>query len=261
MGLVRIVLLASSVLFFIPMLVWGQGSGEEYAILLQDDFHDPEFSYNTWFRDVDGTGNVSFLDGYAFLNISAETDAGELANSGILTHGLPYRYAVLEIRLRCSDDNKMESDVGGGYRFWGFYEPTSKSFINFACASPESGEDYEGFRVLLAVGHEVKLWKRIDGVDIREWHTYKIIWEYSNVTFLVDEKIVATNPEAPQFGMGVRIMNENCRIRSPFPGGSNEFIDIPFDETIQIDYVRVLGVPEPVLLLILILLPAILHRR
>jgi hypothetical protein len=232
--------------------------------VLRDDFDDREFSDTLWFKDVDGTGNVSFLDGYAFLNISNETEAGELADSGILTHGLPYRYAIFEARLRCSDDNKMESDVGGGYRYWGFYDRTSKSFINFACASPESGEQYEGFRVFSAVGGDIKLWRRISGVDITEWHTYKIVWEPGNGTFLVDGEVVATTAEVPENGMGVVIHNTNREIRSPFHGHTYQYIDIPFDESIQIDYVHIFSVPETAilpLLPIVALLGFTLRRR
>jgi hypothetical protein len=175
---------------------------------------------------------------------------------------MAYRYAGFEIRLRCSDDNRMESDVGGGYRFWGFMDWTAGSGLEFICASPESSADVSGFHALSSVGGYLKMWEPISEIDIRDWHTYTIIWEPENATFLVDGEIVANTTQAPRYNMNAGIENTNLALsQAVFQSGVFERIAIPFNESIQVDYVHVFGVSEILPILAMIYLPVLFHPR
>jgi hypothetical protein len=113
---------------------------------------------------------------------------------------MPWLYKTMMVRLKCSNDNKMNSNLGGGTRWWGFVdflsgrEPLSKPRRNalyFKSGSPECEERDIGFSVESMVDEVVVFRKMITDIDIRDWHNYTIIWERGNATFMVDGKVVA----------------------------------------------------------------------
>jgi len=254
-------LLVLLVILSTPFLVFSEET------LFRDDFDDPKV-YNLWVNWEGGTGTVTFRDGYAFLNITEKTKAGDETDVVMSAPpgNLPHRYAGVEVRLRCSDDNRMESDVGGGWRHWGFWDAQGHSALQFSSASPESGTDFAGFHALSAAGGMVRMWEPITGIDITEWHTYTILWEPGNGTFLVDGEVVATTNKVYESNMYVAMGNTNIALRTPYYDGQlNGRIHVPFNTSMQVDYVHIFGIPETVLLpllsiLALFLLP-ILQRK
>ena len=115
-------------------------------LLLRDDFDDPEI-YNLWDKIEAGTGTITFRDGFAFLNTTNQTRADEGTAVGLWHQNRNfYRYAGVEIRLRCSDDNRMGSDIGGGWRLWGFWDFHAPHKLFFSCASPESPPEKTGLQ-------------------------------------------------------------------------------------------------------------------
>jgi hypothetical protein len=217
--------------------------GEE--TLLRDDFGNPDASRDIWLMSEDGTGTVTFRDGYNFINMTDQTKAGEFTDVNIHTPGnTPYRYAGMEIRLRCSDDNRLVSSVGGGWRGWGFIDWAGQSGLDFSSASPESGEENSGFRARSVTGGYTRLWKPITDIDITQWHTYTILWEPDNGTFLVDGVVVATTDRVPKTGMVAAVFNTNLALEKPYYQNGDELITVPFDSCIQVDYIHIYGVPE-----------------
>jgi len=224
---------------FLPLFVFGEET------ILRDNFDDPELSLNLWLLTEDDGGSITFRDGYAFLNITNQTQAGKATDIGIrATPGnLPFRHVIIETRLRCSDDNKLESDIGGGWRFWGFWDFPGQSSLQFHSASPESGKN-SGFHVISGVGGTIKFWENVTGIDMTEWHTYTIIWEPGNATYLVDGDAVANTDKVYGYNMDVVIANTNVVLESPLWYNVEDRIHVPYNTFIQIDYVHIFTIPE-----------------
>ena len=114
------------VLLSAPVVVSGQET------LLMDEFDDPEVSRQLWepspyvegfpLQRESGTGTITFRDGYAYLNSTDQTKADKNTIAALSSLHLAYKYTSMETRLRCSDDNQLESDVGAGLKFWGFWD-------------------------------------------------------------------------------------------------------------------------------------------
>jgi hypothetical protein len=256
------ILVCALVLLSAPVVVSGQET------LLMDGFDDPEASRQLWeptpytppgfpLAREKGTGTITFRDGFAFLNTTDQTKADGLAIAALSSTYQAYKYTSLETRLRCSDDNGLASDIGAGFRFWGFWDYHGGKFLYFQSASNESREDRVGFRAVCG-NSGLKLIEPITGIDMREWHTYTILWDQGNATFIVDGEVVATTNDAPKSSMALVIGNSN---RVPHNPGF--LIDVPFNQSIQVDYVHLFSANESALLSLLsfILLPAVLKKR
>ena len=226
-----------AVLFFI--LVYTNASVYGGETILRDDFTDPVFSGNLWYTHNNG-GLVGFTDGFAFINL---TEAKDGASTCIVDfwnrRTRPFKHMGFEIRLRCSDDNKMESEVGGGWRFWGFMDWDSDYGLGFGCASPEAGEGKSGLRAHSVIAGQTKFWGPIPGIDITNWHTYTVIWEPGNVTFLVDGKVVGATDKVPEVNLNLYLGNTNLVITAPYHVGGGAHMAVPFDTYMQIDYIRI----------------------
>ena len=241
------------VLLFAPVAAWGE------VTLFLEDFDDPELAH--W-SDQGGsrTGPVSMdyascsvHDGYGFLNLSG-TDPAEIDGTGgefKIYSTEYYLYAGLEMRMRLSSDNKLESDVGGGIRRWGFRSGATQWALTFTSqeegilpakdqwwGTEHPGREYLGFGLGSRINDEFSFHQNIEGVDLTEWHTYTILWEPEAATFLIDGDVVAVTTEVPQIPMKVYLRmasGENLTL----PCQTVEGEEICTDEYVQIDYVRI----------------------
>ncbi len=216
--------------------------GPEVHALFQDDF---DYQDTYWYRWEEGTGTASIRDGCAFLNLN-QTKGGAVAALDDMQGGRGHQWlhVSIEVRLRCSDDGKLEGDLGGATRAWGFADslPTHpENHLWFASCSPESDPSLEGFLVQVAVNNSLVLSRPVIGIDVRQWHNYTILWEPGNATFLVDDELILTTEEVPEVPMGMVVLTSNWVYRGPlYPGGNLQMIglmDLEHDSWIQVDRV------------------------
>jgi len=127
----------------------------------------------------------------------------------------------------------------------------------------KSDPEFQGLRAVSIVNREYRLLDPISGVDITDWHTYSVIWEEGNGTFLIDGETVATTSQVPERILEVWISNSGLRLAGPLDHVTALIGEISTDQCMQIDYIRLFTVPDPVptKILGLILLPALLRRR
>jgi hypothetical protein len=92
-------------------------------------------------------------------------------------------------------------------------------------------------------------------IDVTEWHTYTILWEPNEATFLVDGDVVATSDKPPRIHSHLVIDHRNYALPVPWCGGHlipSEYTggEIPEKEanlTIQVDYVHVFTTEERIM--------------
>ena len=233
-----------------------------YEVYLCEDFDDSLNSlFSHWFSDTNDIGFISVSKNSLFLNLSYEEYSPWYKGiCALSTRDYELlQFMGFEVRLRCSSDNKLESDVGGGLRSWGYQNGVGSglrdmgdygqglSRLSFESASVDSDWGTAGFRTLSLDNDKILFTQRIHGVDIREWHTYTILWRPGNATFLVDGLIVASTTEVPDEAMHAFIRNHvSARIDADF---DTQFITFPShqigseqfytDEFIQVDYVKI----------------------
>ena len=140
-----LVFLTIVLILFVPLLVSlpAVEAGREYVTLFHDDMGGKKPDWD-W-EHIWGTGSYEYMDGNLILNITRESTAQEMSLAALEDQWEEsrWKYVGLEVRLRCSDDNKLNSDVGGGARCFGFYTQDLKNQLRFTCTSPESEPDFE----------------------------------------------------------------------------------------------------------------------
>jgi hypothetical protein len=236
------------------------GGEEIYSLRLVEFESDPVLYQRNFAKGI--AGSLAINDGCAFLNLNAASQQLDPGCTILLSDydentGYPWLYVAVEFRLRCSDDNKLESDEGGGGRVWGLSDTittcSSESWntIEFWSCCPESDPEFAGFWTLVAVNGSMAFSQRLPGIDMREWHEYAIIWEERGATFLVDGDVVAFSPYVPDTPLAVRIQNVAQRFGSE---GNTEYLEgfwgtpiqLENDQLIQVDYFHVFAYPEQI---------------
>ncbi len=230
--------------------------------VFEDDFDAKDFENWMWREGAEGT--VNLRDGYIFLNL---TDGEGKREACLLGMDESWRYAGVEVRLRCSDDNMLESDRGGGFRAWGFLDDIpGENILGFTSYCPESDPEMVGFSVTSMVGGETVFREPVTGVDMTDWHTYTVIWDRNNATFLVDGELVSTCNRTPSSRQRLFVLTQSGAWSEEGPGyrvggfGYVEWIELKHDQHIQIDRVRVFGVPETAMLSVLCLLLPVIQK-
>ena len=226
-----------------PMMVWGQVN------LFVENFDDPEL--------VDWGGPIlmkkaSFTanSGYAFCNLSG-VDPTTTGGSQFKAYSIQrFLYAGIEMRVRLSSDNKLETDVGGGTRRWGFRSGSPQYSLSFRSLEQgmisafdtwypgHPGNEMIGFCASTRINDEFVFWQKIEGIDLTEWHTYTILWQPEVATFLIDDVVVAITERVPQIPMRIYLRaasGENLTLQCKGVGGE----EVSIDECIQVDYIRV----------------------
>ncbi len=210
------------------------GTGKEYVTLFYDGLEEEKPDWD-W-EHIWGTGSYAYRDGCLYLGITKESTAKEMSSAALEDEWQRsrWRYVGLEMRLRCSDDNKLRSKVGGGGRCFGFYTENLKNQLRFTCAEPA----FTGLRAIAIVDGKATLDKEVTGIDIREWHTYTCLWEEGKGIFLIDGDAVARTDSPPGKPMSIFIYIANARVSGSLDDYRVSPIDIDFDAYIQVDHVR-----------------------
>jgi hypothetical protein len=245
-------------------LAVGVGAGDEGVTLFFDDFDDTVSlidyedlrSYRqgdvNWY--IDGAWQFtahSSRNGFWFINITDSAYNPDKGYGGYtyLWSEEEFRFAFvgIEMRLRFSSDNRLESDVGGGIRQWGFKDPSDLIFRSMSEGwlpymdrvepGGHPGREMIGFFAVSRIDGDY-VYQRIEGIDITDWHTYTILWQPMNATFLVDDEVVASIDTVPKQDMKVCLniaSDQDFTFPCEMVGGE----EVCTDECIQVDYVRV----------------------
>jgi hypothetical protein len=218
-----------------------------YQLVFIDDFEAGLDLGDQWTRRIRSVGTVSARNGSVFLNIT-KTTQGSFAESVLLypTYGNEWLYTTLDMRLRCSDDNKLQSDVGGGMKLWGLSDGTEPPHngLYFRSLSPESHPDIVGFYAGALVNDTDTYQEKITDVDITQWHNYTITWNRDNATFLIDNQVVGQTSEVPISRTQIMVMLGSSMLgnrTSMLKVGGYYWsdIDLDHDTSIEIDHVKI----------------------
>ncbi len=208
---------------------------------------DTDQPQTTW--DLMHVGTVNVRDGYAFLNVTGATK--ETNSYAVMYCTLDaWLYASLEIRLRCSDDNKLNTDIGGGVRYWGLnYEILQlapyawDTSIHIQTWSPEAGS-LAGFRGDVAMDSNHVYSTDLSDIDIREWHVYTILWEPDGVTFMVDGEVAGTTDQSPSAPMWSIVTLWNLIGAEPVGPDEGRPKMALEDAWLQVDYIKLFASKE-----------------
>jgi hypothetical protein len=217
----------------------GQPTRVECKTLFLEEYDDGQHQVAWLMQDE---ASYTIQDGYAFLRLS---DKVESDRSAVMTmYGSldavtgnrgRWLYTSLEMRLKCSDDNKINSDIGGGLRYWGLAEAFSRpdNYAWFSSWSPEAGP-LVGFHTDVDVETTRVYTQDISQIDMTEWHTYTILWEPDRVEFLVDGQTVGSTDQSPSVPMfPVFTVWNLIGLEEPLP-----MIDLEHNISLQIDYLK-----------------------
>lgn len=238
------------------LVLRGKQRGRE-LLVIDDDFDERRPHWDWW---QSGTGRHALSGGAASFTVTADSHAGEYSDAEIndyrrgFERGFPWGPGVrLEIRARASDDNGVFSGRGRGTRGFGFWNlgtggpgaPDGMTNAWFLSLSPES---VGGIGLFLATvfdrGQPVLVQPL--AIDLRRWHTYGIVWTGRGVTFVVDGRLVAATPVAPDEKLGFVSWIDNYRLTFTADGIETSFLDLEHDQTLFVDRARVWSIPQEV---------------
>lgn len=145
---------------------------------------------------------------------------------------------IVEGRFRFTDDNGI-TDSGKGTRGFGFWKLDQSNIAWFWSASPESTEEYRGLRAVVSRDGTVYLNQPISGVDIKEWHIYKIVISSTGTKFWIDGELVAESSYRPNAMDQFMMWIDNYRIPQ------FNYLNLNIDEKMYIDWVKFYAGQEP----------------
>ena len=252
-------LLCLLILISAPLVVLG-----EEVTLYVYDFDDP--SLPEWGDTQSPSGRTgpifgnmasfSARDGYVFGNLSG-VDHTSVGGSNFYGYSVEeFLFTNVEMRLRFSSDNKLESDYGGGNRRWGFRSGEPDYGLTFRSSEPgilsamdqwqpggHPGIEMLGFVVTSKIKGQFIFWQHVEGIDLTEWHTYKILWEPEMVTFLIDDVVVAITDKVPARAARVYLrMASGTNLTLQCQNVVGE--EVCADEYMQVDHIRLFASGE-----------------
>lgn len=234
-------------------------------IFLEDHFpgyaQDSHWDYS-WNLGIGSTTFEAASPGFAHLNLAGPWSAPPPAyqNAEIIRHSVP-AYHSFEVRLRNSNNNGWDApgapetpdpSYGLGSRGWGFWDTQTSGVqdaIWFTSISPESSPGLRGTRIIVAHGG-LPVIARDMGVDLTDWHTYRIVWREDYLGVFIDDMsapiATVTDPDAiPSAGLTFTIWVDNYVMTGEYNDYTLGYLDVPaMDQYIDVDYVKIY-VPDP----------------
>jgi hypothetical protein len=126
------------------------------------------------------------------------------------------------MRVKCIDENPLTDNATDGYKMWGLaYSVKDHPLamipgdgLYFEHIPPGSDPEWAGFWARIMANGSLVMSQRIDGLDTREWHTYTILWEPGNATFLIDGEVVASSQIVTSIEVVATTWMENAVIKT-----------------------------------------------
>jgi hypothetical protein len=158
------------------------GSGWTDHLTDQNARWDWDYSAGTGYQscpiNVDGLGGTVCEIGITDQTTAAVYSDGNLHEDSIKHDGDDYAI----FRVKCDV-------LGKGTKGWGFWNANmgAVSSVWFWWASEETVAAYRGFRAIVAIDGVPVYNIAISGIDITQWHTYRVARDIKKAYFFVDE--------------------------------------------------------------------------
>jgi len=159
-------------------------------------------SYNSrWdWSYYSGTGyhQITTVDSVSAVEIGITDQSSSASYSDCSLHETSYLYTtgIFEARLRCTDDNGF-NQPGKGTRGWGVWNYQNPSYTDaawFWSASPDSDASVAGLHAMLVIDSNIVFQEPLPGIDITQWHVYRVEFLSTGTRFFVDGIEVAFTP-------------------------------------------------------------------
>ena len=232
-------------------------------ILLEDNFPGYEENANWDNSWTTGIGSLAYYatdPGFARLLLDGPGAEGtyhnaEKKHNGITSGG--FFYCDFEVRLRNSNNNGWDAPgapttpdptYGLGSRGWGFWN--NQMFISgahviwFTSISPDSDPAFRGTRVWIICDGTPVLMQDL-GIDLTQWHTYRIQWRTDYIGVFVDDMI---NPIAeiidpnniPDETLSFTMWTDNYCFSGGLANPTISYLSVPdINQYIDVDYVKI----------------------
>jgi hypothetical protein len=168
--------------------------------------------------------NATVSSGLAVVNLSTAKEGGYagFGEPERWTKVRPWLYVNIEMRVRCTDENPLTDSATDGYKMWGLaYSVKDHPLamipgdgLYFEHIPPGSDPEWAGFWARIMANGSLVMSQRIDGLDIREWHIYTILWEPGNATFLIDGEVVASSQVVTSIEVVATTWMENAVLKT-----------------------------------------------
>ena len=232
-------------------------------ILLEDNF--PGYEENADWDDswTIGIGSLAYYatnPGFARLLLDGPGAGGTYHNAEKKHNGTTsggFLYCDFEVRLRNSNNNGWDAPgapstpdptYGLGSRGWGFWN--NQMFISgahviwFTSISPETVSAFRGTRVWIICDGIPVLMQDL-GIDLTQWHTYRIQWRTEYIGVFVDDMI---NPIAevidpnniPDETLSFTVWTDNYCFSGDLANPIISYLSVPdINQYIDVDYLKI----------------------
>ena len=221
---------------------WFNTSTAEEAVW-SDEFTYMDSRWDWNYNSGTGYKQLTTIDGVSVVEIGITGQSSSSSYSDCSLHETSYQhtYGIFEARLRCTDDNGFNQSGHGtrGWGFWNFNDPTKADAAWFWSASPESDTSVVGFQVMVIRDSTIVFQKSLPGIDMREWHIYRVELLCTGTRFLVDGNEVATTSQCPDKLQRIEMWIDNYCIQvidnQLQPAG---YLNVQNDQMMYIDWVK-----------------------
>ena len=223
--------------------IYAKGSDE---VLLFEDFEDypTELRVTNVFTDFalyEGIGQLILHAAYRFTYF----------NSNLANLPPKYLYNNMTVKAKLTDNQYNILKIGKGSYGWGLCNggwcTPSLAFAWFIYQKGTVFYPWNGLWVWCRDSNGDFSAKKIEGIDMREWHEYEIVWNEDSYDFYIDGEQVAQLTKAVSHEkMSIEIWNDNAVW---FPstrkwGWSlipvfHRFIPLFYDRIVELDYVTI----------------------
>jgi predicted esterase len=220
------------------------GSVNPSATIFSDGF-EGQWTWQDEFTSKNARWSWSYYQGTGYHICPTTIDGFVVAENGITDETTGDAYSdcalpsaqtigattsiVLEGRFRFTDDNGV-TDNGKGSRGFGVWDGSANVAWFMSC-SPESAEEYRGLRAIVQKAGSTVLNTALSSIDIKQWHTYKIVITATTTTFYIDEQQVAYVANRPNVMAEIVMWIDNYRVPQM------DYLDVVIDQKMYIDYV------------------------
>ncbi len=209
-----------------------------------------EWSYHT------GTGYHSLInlinteDNSAVeIGVTQNSNSSTYSDCSLHENNYTHTYGILEMKLRCTDDNGTISGgiSGKGTRGWGFWHVETEQLnrLNVAwfwSASSESNPLLQGFQAMVVENGTFHLLKPV-AIDMKEWHIYRVELSPSGTKFFVDNQEVASTPHRPATSQRIEIWIDNMGLNLSGSSIQKSNLNLDRDQKMYIDWVKFYNLP------------------